>query len=332
MSPRPDPTAPAPLPTIPLRQVHLDFHTSPLIPDVGADFDAEEFARILRAAHVDSVTCFAVCHHGMRYYPTSVGTAHPHLRRDLLGEQVAAGHRYGLRVPAYITVVWNEEQANRHPEWRQIRPDGRPAGRLPIGPIAKHDWQWLCLSSPYADHVAALVEEVARGYPVDGLFLDIVMTVQPGCVCAYCLRGLRAAGLDPRNDGDLRSYALSVERAFMERISALAWSLRPGLPVFYNSRLRLSGDPALGNQPEAPAFSHWEIESLASGGWGYTHFPLYNRYFQTLGKPVLGMTAAFHRSWADFGTVKSQAALDYECARMVAGGAPTLRPSAWNWR
>jgi hypothetical protein len=33
------------------------------------------------------------------------------------------------------------------------------------------------------------------------------------------------------------------------------------------------------------------------------------------------MTAAFHRSWADFGTVKSQEALDYECFRMLAGGA-----------
>ena len=51
------------------------------------------------------------------------------------------------------------------------------------------------------------------------------------------------------------------------------------------------------------------------------HFTLYNRYFQTLGKPILGMTGAFHRSWADFGAVKSQAALDYECFRALAGGA-----------
>jgi hypothetical protein len=36
---------------------------------------------------------------------------------------------------------------------------------------------------------------------------------------------------------------------------------------------------------------------------------------------MLGMTGAFHRSWADFGTVKSQAALDYECFRALALGA-----------
>ncbi len=299
----------------------MDFHTSPLIPGIAADFDPATFARTLRDAHVDSVTCFAVCHHGLSYYPTKVGAVPPHLSRDLLGEQIEACHRYGIRVPGYVTVAWNEQQATLHPEWRQIQPDGRAAGRLPVGPIDKHDWQWLCLNSPYADHVAAVVDEVVRGYPVDGLFLDIVMTVTPGCVCGYCLRGMRDEGLNPEDEGALRRYALAVERRFMERISRDVWALKPDLPLFFNSHLRLAGDPTLGNGPEAPFFSHWEIESLPSGGWGYTHFALYNRFFQTLGKPRLGMTAIFHRSWADFGTLKSQAALDYECFRALAGGA-----------
>ncbi len=308
-------------PRLRCRQVHLDFHTSPLIEGVGADFDAEEFAHTLHDARIDSITCFATCHHGMSYYPTKVGTLHPHLKRDLLGEQIAACHRQGIRVPAYITVVWAEEQASQHPEWRQIRKDGMPAGRTPLGPVGLHDWQWLCMNSPYADHVAAVAEEVVRGYPVDGLFFDIVMTVQPGCVCRYCLSGMLAAGLNPEDDGDLRRHALTVERRFMERISTLVRGLRPDLTLFFNSRLRLSGDPATGIRPEAPYYSHWEIESLASGGWGYDHVALYNRFFQTFPEPRLGMTAAFHRSWADFGTVKSQAALDYECFRMLAGGA-----------
>jgi hypothetical protein len=316
---QPDPIAEDP--TLRFRQVHLDFHTSPLIDRIGADFDAEQFAASLKRAHINSVTCFATCHHGLSYYPTKVGTQHPGLSRDLLGEQIVACHRHGIRVPAYITVVWAEEQANQHPEWRQIRNDGLPAGRRPLGPIGLHDWQWLCMNSPYADHVAAVTEEVLRGYSVDGLFFDIVMTVQPGCVCRYCLSSMQKAGLNPENDDDLRRHALSVERRFMERMSALARGIRPDLTLFYNSRLRLTGDPESGIRPEIPYYTHWEIESLASGNWGYGHFPLYNRYYQTLAKPRLGMTAAFHRSWADFGTVKSQAALDYECFRMLAGGA-----------
>ena len=89
----------------PFRHVHLDFHTSPPIPAVGADFDAEQFAITLAAASVDSVCVFARCHHGMSYYPTEVGTRHPALQRDLLGEQVAACRRHGINVTAYTTVV-----------------------------------------------------------------------------------------------------------------------------------------------------------------------------------------------------------------------------------
>lgn len=313
--------APPRLAGLRFRQVHLDFHTSPLIPHVGAEFDADLFGRTLSDAHIDSITCFATCHHGLSYYPTTVGTMHPTLRHDLLGEQIAAAHRYGINVPAYITVVWNEHMATMHPEWRQVHRDGRLAGRMPVGPQPRGQWQWMCLNTPYADHIAAVTEEVIRLYPIDGLFLDIVMTISPGCACPACLHGMAAAGLDPENDADLRRYSLSVERDFIERISQIAWRMRPDLPLFFNSRLRLAGTPELGCRPEAPFYTHWEIESLPSGGWGYMHFPLYNRFFQTLDKPRMGMTAAFHRSWADFGTVKNQAALDYECARALAGGA-----------
>ena len=59
------------------RQVHLDFHTSPLIPGVGEDFEAEEFVATLKSAHINSINIFAKDHHGMSYYPTKVGTMHP---------------------------------------------------------------------------------------------------------------------------------------------------------------------------------------------------------------------------------------------------------------
>src|SRR5579885_3922336 len=64
---------------LPFRHIHLDFHTSPAIPDVVADFRAAEFAGTLKEAHVNSITVFAKCHHGMAYYPTKVGVRHPGL-------------------------------------------------------------------------------------------------------------------------------------------------------------------------------------------------------------------------------------------------------------
>ncbi len=43
------------------RQVHLDYHTSPDIPGIGSEFDAEQFTQTLEQARVDSITCFARC-------------------------------------------------------------------------------------------------------------------------------------------------------------------------------------------------------------------------------------------------------------------------------
>ncbi len=304
---------------LPFRQVHLDYHTSPLIPDVGADFDPAAFARTLKGAAVNSVTVFARCHHGLSYYPTQVATPHPALKRDLLGEMIEACHREGIQAPIYITVVWDEHAGTTHPEWRQVDPAGRLVGRPPLS--GEWGWQWLCMNSPYADYVAAQTEEICRRYPVDGIFFDIVMQTQPGCVCTHCLRSMRQLGLDPTAEADLRRHTLIVEHNFMRRMTALVHRFHPQARIFYNSRLRLDPDPATGMRAEADHYTHWEIESLPSGGWGYNHFPLFARYYQTLGKEFLGMTGRFHLSWADFGGLKNQAALEYECFRQLALGA-----------
>jgi hypothetical protein len=43
-----------------------------------------------------------------------------------------------------------------------------------------------------------------------------------------------------------------------------------------------------------------------------------SRYVRNFGLDYLGMDARFHRTWGDFGTLRNQAALDYECFRMLA--------------
>jgi len=39
----------------PTRHIHLDFHTSPHIPNVGSAFDPDDFAETMKASEVDSV-------------------------------------------------------------------------------------------------------------------------------------------------------------------------------------------------------------------------------------------------------------------------------------
>lgn len=91
------------------RQIHLDFHTSEQLPNIGGEFDGAAWAQQLVDAHVDSITCFARGHHGMIFYETQAHPErrHPNLQSDLLSEQIRAGHARDIRVPIYTTVQWD---------------------------------------------------------------------------------------------------------------------------------------------------------------------------------------------------------------------------------
>jgi len=290
------------------RQVHLDFHTSPLIPDVGAEFDPKEFASVLKEARVNSVTCFAKCHHGMSYYDTRVGIRHPSLTFDLLRAQIEACHAEGIRVPIYYSVVWENWMGEMHPEWQQLRRNGQPCGPEPFQP----GWKWMCLNTPYVDYVAAQTQELLASYPFDGMFYDIVFQNDPGCYCRYCFDSMKRMGLDPASDEDQRKHSAYVVHRFMERMSSMIRAKAPDATIFYNGRIRMPFSA------EAPHMTHAEIEALPTGGWGYGYYPFWVRYVRNYGMPTLGMTGRFHRSWADFGGLKSPAQLHYECSSMLA--------------
>lgn len=297
----------------PFRQIHLDFHTGPAIPDVGRDFDAESFAAQLAAARVNSVTLFAKCHHGHLYYNTRHPARHPGLKPglNLLGEQIEALRRRGIRAPIYISVQCDEFAANTHPEWRVVQPDNKLAG-APLEAC----WHIVDMSSPYQDYLAEQLAEVLKLFkPVDGIFLDMCWD-QPS-ISTWAIAGMRKAKLNPAREQDRNKYAHQVALAYMARYKGMvdAAEKKRDVPVAFNSR------PLSNLAEEKKYLRHVEIEALPTGGWGYLYFPLNVRFARTFGLPTLGMTGRFHKSWADFGGLKPQAALMYECCQILAHGA-----------
>src|SRR3984957_3122596 len=114
-----------------MRQVHLGFLKFPAGNGIGEDFDERPCAAAMKKAHVNSVTVFAKCHHGHLYYNTSRPERHPRLKKNLnlLGRQIEALHRQGIRAPIYISVLCDEYAANTHPDWVARNPDGSPVKR-----------------------------------------------------------------------------------------------------------------------------------------------------------------------------------------------------------
>lgn len=291
------------LPSFPKRAIHLDFHTMPGIYDVGRDFDAEEFARTLAGAGVDYVTAFARCNIGFAYYPTKIGLPHPGLRqRDLLGPMVSACHRRGIRVAAYINAGIDHEHARLHREWVKVTKEGKVYNYQQLG----HWFRNMCLNSGYRTHLLAMIEEVLRKYPVDGLFLDC-FSLAP-CYGAECLEGMRKRGMNILDDAEVAEFCRLITYEFMDEVKAVCARIRKGLYICFNGMpYRL--------QPK-----HIELEILPTGGWGYDHLPFCIRYARTLGKPLFTMTGRFHKSWADFGGLRTAQALLFDCYNSLANG------------
>ncbi|MBP5543880.1 MAG: beta-galactosidase trimerization domain-containing protein [Kiritimatiellae bacterium] len=301
--------------TLRFRQVHLDFHTSPDIPGIGARFDKAQFQAALRLGHVDSITLFSKCHHGLSYHPTSVGKMHPGLSFNLLRAQIDAAKEIGVATPVYLSAGLDDVAAHAHPEWRTVNDKGQWLGW--VAEPAKPGFRMMCFRTAYLDYLCDQIREACRLFPeANGIFLDIVDKRQ--CLCESCQRYMRDNGLALDNPADIDRAAEDTLRLYYERTTAAARELRPDMPVFHNSG---NIGPRFREKGWLDFFSHLELESLPTGGWGYDHFPLSAKYVAGLGFDYLGMTGKFHGTWGEFGGFKHPNALRHECAAMLAFGA-----------
>jgi hypothetical protein len=300
----------------PKRTIHLDFHTGPSIPDVGIHFDPEAFANVFKEAQVDSVTLFAMCHHGLLYYDTDHPSRHPGLARslNLLEQQIEALHRVGIRTPIYLSVQCNEFAANAHPDWIALTPELKQVKRGVDAYSA--GWQILDMSSPYQDFLADILAEVLQKFaPVDGIFMDMCWD-QPSS-SKWAIDGMLKKGYDPRKEEDRNRYAREVAHAYMERYRGMvedAQRKHEPAGIWFNSR------PKTNLHVEKKFLRHVEIEALPTGGWGYAYFPYVARFARQSGLPTLSHTGRFFKSWGDNSSLKPTMALKYECCQILSQG------------
>jgi len=298
------------------RQIHLDFHTSESIESIGSNFDPDQFAETLVKANVNSITCFARCHHGWLYFNSKAfpERRHPQLQKELLPRQIEACHRRGIRVPIYLTVQWDHYTATSRPEWVAQDAEGKVIG---TPPFEAGFYKTLCVNTPYREFLKQHTAEVLETLPTDGLFFDIVWPV--ACACRYCREKMLAAGLEPSNENARKRFGLHTINEFKQEMTRFVRQRNPACTIFYNA-----GHVGPRHRPVKAAYTHFELETLPSGEWGYLHFPVTVRYARTLGPDYLGQTGKFHTSWGDFHSFKNLPALRFECLRMLAHGAKCL--------
>ena len=227
-----------------MRRVHLDFHTSPHIPDIGKGFTKENFQKALKTGKIDSITVFAKCHHALCYYPTKVGVMHPNLDFDLVGAQIEAAHEIGVKAPVYITAGWSHGDAVNHPEWIAKKKDGSffttyyyDLEAKDDEPMPNYSWHMLCLNDgEYARHIYELTEEVCARYKdLDGLFYDICFAGDT-CYCDSCKSGMLDLGMNPDDENHAKEYFSLKRQAFMQKCTDILRKYHPNATIMVVQR------------------------------------------------------------------------------------------------
>ena len=308
---------------MPYRQIHMDFHTSPMIPDIGSDFSIEAFGETLKNAHVQHINLFGKCHHGWFYYPSKIGSMHPHLQFDLLGSQVEACRKYGISYSVYTCVGWNEECASQHPQWQEVSPDGVLGGKPPFE-RNYYQWKSMCLNNmEYRAHIKAELKEEYESFHPLGFWIDIIQPHE--CVCQACREKAAELHLDSGSALNRQTMARLAQIDYMRDVYAYVISLDERLHVYFNGfpyACDLADDSGLTNTNKRPYVTFMDIESLPSPEWGYAHFPIAVNYVNKYNThDIIMMNGKFHLAWGDFGTLRNKEALEYECFRAAANGA-----------
>ena len=286
------------------RCVHLDFHTSELVPDVGAKFDKQKFIDILKKAKLNSITLFAKCHHGCFYYKDSKFFVHPNMKGSLLDEQLAACKEAGVSAKIYISAGIDEHISRQHPEWLRREHYGEDQD--------PKDYRRLCFNNGYLDILKEQTREVVEKYKPDGVFFDIISTWP--CYCDNCLAEMKKRGLNPAVPKEAQIINDEVNDRYYREIEKIVKGISPKTQIVHNIPYHVSV------QRDIDANDQIEVESLPTGGWGYDNFPAVVSYLRRQGKNMVGMTGKFHRSWGEFGGYKYPEALKFEAALDLAFG------------
>ena len=281
------------------RAIHLDFHTLPNIYDFGARYNADEFAATLKNARVEYVNLVASCNLGFCYFPTNVGVRYPYMQGDRFGETLRACHKNGIGVSAYVNVGLNHENAYLHPDWCRVNERGQ---RI-YGDTTGNFFRMMCYNADgFRAYLLGIVEEILRGYDVDGFFFD-GLRIEP-CYCEKCKAERKTLGIK-ESEKAAREFAhqklLSLCRELKERVK--------------EKKVFFCGLPFTDGLSE-----HYEVECLPSGAWGYDYFHQAAAFARGFDKNPVYMTGRFQADGGDFGGIKSKESFQYDLYDALANG------------
>jgi len=298
-----------------IRQVHMDFHMPEFPREAIVNFNAKKFVDHLERGRINMVALFSKCHFGNSFYNTKVGHKHAGLPQDFLMEAAGECRQRNIRTLAYYSLCCDKRAWDENPAWRWRDAEGDAGSEATF-------WGRLCMNTPYKDElVMPQLEEIARGYPVDGFWLDIPMPGDQLCFCDYCRRKWQTElgidlsdGASPELGERLRMRTIED---YLREVRALIDRTNPELVVAMNA----TGQMRV-NRPikELVNIGVWESQPHPGNYLGHSYAA---RTARNDLMDVQVMSVRFYQGWGDL-TLKPTAQMTTEFAAMIGNGAAAV--------
>jgi hypothetical protein len=292
------------------RCIDIDFHFAEQARNLLVNLRPAEYARRVKQANADSIMVYAKDHWGNVYHETQVAHKHPAVKGDLLRELLAACHAEGLSTTIFFSIMWDEWIMRQHPEWIVL--DAAGAQKHWYG-----SWTFLCINSPYRDHIFAHLAEVANNYDFDTIFVDPFnyrLGVNAPCYCEYCQRlWYRRYGYElPRTlQGEQKARYMDFRDwyfgSFLRQVRDVVHRPNKGIQMTHIYGTILDYDDYL-NVEGDPFGQDYYTNTIST--------KIYRQY--AAGRPLQVLTERFSRYW-DF-TMKSPNQLQWEAASIFSHG------------
>ncbi len=289
-----------------LNRLHPDFHVTPDA-IVGEGFNGEEYVKKLKEHGTDLVVFFGKCHYGHSYYPTEVGTVHPNLKTDMLGEVSDACKKYGLGFGAYMSVFLDTAAGQQHPDWLMQTTFDKDLD------YSHYRYLPMCVNSPYIkEHFLPQSIEIVTKYHVDELFYDTMSRFTP-CYCEHCKKAFGREIPKGPEDDTWSEYVHFYEKRYADFFADTAEAVHeanPDVGVIFNWKWTV-------RDPEVPPkyITRLAADSKTSGSVASMH----GRYMAGTGLPFDYMCGRFLYSLTEWVSSTDESIL-YSAAGSIAQG------------
>jgi hypothetical protein len=212
------------------RRSLVDMHVPDWDPNLLSRFDPVDYVGTIANAGFQSLMYYAISCAGLCMWRTKVGQIHRGMDgRDYFGEIMDECSRRGLHRVAYFHVVYDNNQFEKHPDWRFQPEEG-------LDKILEGRYGFTCINSPARDYYLALARELVANYDFECIFNDMIQW--PGvCYCQHCTaRYWKEEKAEPPrvvdwDDPEWRAFQAARQRWMLEFAHSFTETVKSVRPV-----------------------------------------------------------------------------------------------------